>query len=341
MHDSLLLRLDTCAEDDAWRPAPAPKTVEVPLRAPECVPFSLSESNALLLDRAEFSFDGGDFEPAEELLRIDTLLRRKLGWTPWGGSSNQPWCIPAEPTEHTVKLRFVIESKIPVNGAHLALEAAEDTAITLNGTPVPSAVDGYFTDRAIKTVPLPAIPAGMSVLELEMPFGTRTAIEWCYLIGSFGVRVTGSRAVIEELPETLGFDTITTQGLPFFSGCVSYFFDVNTTGGDLSVRLPQYRAAVYECSLDGGEPTVGAFAPYSVRWNGVPAGSHRVEVKLYISRTNAFGHVHCADRNLSYASPSAWRTGGDSWCYEYRLLEEGLIASPVFAEIKPVPTEKQ
>ena len=340
MHDSLLLRLDECDEAESWRrPAAAPKTKETPIRVPACVPFSLSEANVLLLDRAEYSFDGGEFEPADELLRIDTRLRNKLGWTPWGGSSNQPWCIPAEPNEHTVRLRFAIESKIPVSGAHLALEAAEDALITLNGVHVPSAVDGYFTDRSIKTVKLPGIPAGSSVLEIEMPFGTRTAIEWCYIIGDFGVRVIGSRAVIEELPGTLGFDTITTQGLPFYSGCVSYFFDIDTTGGDLSVRLPQYRAAVYDCALDGGDPVTGAYAPYAVRWNDVPAGHHRVEVKLYISRTNAFGHLHCADGNLSYASPSAWRTSGDAWCNEYRLHDEGLISSPVFAEIKPIVPE--
>ena len=339
LHDSLLIRLDPCDTEETWSPAAAQKTVEVPMRIPACAPYALSEPNVLLLDRAEFSFDGGEFEPSEELLRIDTLLRRKLGWTPWGGSSNQPWCIPAEPTEHTVKLRFTIESRIPVRDAHLALEAAEDTAITLNGVRVPSVIDGYFTDRSIKTVALPPIPAGISVLELEAPFGKRTAIEWCYLTGSFGVRLAGAHAVIEALPETLGFETITTQGLPFYSGCVSYFIDVTTTGGDLSVRLPQYRAAVYECSLDGGKPTTGAFAPYLVRWKNVPAGVHRVEVKLYISRTNAFGHLHCADRNLSYASPSAWRTSGDAWCYEYRLSEEGLTASPVFSEIKPVPAE--
>ena len=336
LHDSLLLKLDPCGSDESYSPAPAAKVAETPVSVPFCVPFALSEPNVLLLDRAEFAFDGGELEPAEELLRIDTLLRRRLGWDPWGGSSNQPWCIPAEPPTHTLKLRFTIDSRIPVTGAHLALEAAADTRITLNGVAVPSVTDGYYTDRSIKTVKLPDIPAGTSVLELEAPFGKRTATEWCYLLGDFGVRTAGAHTWIEKLPETLGFETITTQGLPFYSGCISYFFDITTTGGELKLRLPQYRAAVYECSIDGGKPTTGAFAPYEVRFGDLPAGKHRVEVELWISRTNGFGHLHCADRNLSYASPGAWRTSGDSWCPEYRLHEEGIVASPILSEIKPL-----
>ncbi len=335
LHDSLLFRLDPCDESESYKPAAAPKVAQTPIPIPPCIPFSLSEPNALLLDKAEFALDGGGFEPCEELLRVDTLLRRRLGWDPWGGSANQPWCIPAEPAQHTVRLRFKIESKIPLSGTHLALEAAENTKITLNGNHVPADIDGYYVDKSIKTVPLPQIPAGASVLELEAPFGKRTAIEWCYLLGNFGVGAHGACTLIDELPGELAFDTITTQGLPFYSGAVSYSFTVNTKGGALSLRLPQYRAAVYECTLDGQRTTVGAFSPYSVIWRGVPAGEHKVEVKLYISRTNGFGHLHCADQKLSYASPGAWRTSGDSWCMEYRLHDEGLIASPLFYEITP------
>lgn len=335
LHDSLLLRLDPCQECESYKPAPAPATTETPIRIPYSVPFSLSEPNALLLDKAEFALDGGEFEPREELLRVDTLLRRRLGWDPWGGSANQPWCIPAEPTEHTVRLRFRIESRIPLVGTHLALEAAKNTKITLNGATVPSDTDGYYVDKAISTVPMPDISAGVSVLELEAPFGKRTAIEWCYLLGDFGVSVHGACTVVEELPKLLAFETITTQGLPFYSGAVSYRFDIATNGGALSLRLPQYRAAVYECTLDGERTVTGAFSPYSVVWHDVPAGKHTVEVKLYISRTNGFGHLHCADRMLSYPSPGAWRTSGDAWCQEYRLHEEGLIASPLFSELFP------
>lgn len=332
MHDSLLIRLDPCAEADEYLPVPSKKAAQACIKLPCRVPFKLCEPNVLLLDKAELSFDGGAFEPEEELLRADTQLRKRLGWEPWGGSSNQPWCIPAEEPTHRVRLRFTIESKIAVSGVHLALECAESTEITLNGVRVPSNVDGFYVDRAIKTVPLPDIPAGASVLELASPFGRRTAIEWCYLLGSFGVELHGAYRCITEMPKLLAWDTITTQGMPFYGGKLDYLAEVDTHGGDVSLRLPQYRAAVYECSLDDGEPTVGAFAPYEVTWRDVPAGRHSINIALYISRANAFGHLHCADRKLSYAAPGAWRTSGDAWCDEYRVLDEGLLVAPVICE---------
>ena len=103
-----------------------------------------------------------------------------------------------------------------------ALEMAEASKITFNGIEVPSVVTGYFTDKAIKTVAMPTIPAGTSELVIVQPFGHRTATEWCYLLGEFGVRVNGTKKTIIKLPETIGFASITDQGLPFYGGVVSY-----------------------------------------------------------------------------------------------------------------------
>lgn len=341
MHDSLLLRLDPADDDNAAgdtadcavATSPAPAERSCALRLPPELPFELAEPNVLLLDSAEFAMDGGEFEPCEELLRVDTLLRRRLGWTPWGGSANQPWCLPAEPPAHKVRLRFTIDSQIPLDGSRLALEAAEEAQILLNGEAVPPIVDGYFTDRSIKTVKMPHIPSGRSTLEIELPFGQRTAIEWCYLLGNFGVRTRGAISEIIPLPTALAFESITVQGLPFYSGAIDYIADIETSGGELRVRLPQYRAAVFECSVDGGTPIPCAFAPYTVSLGTPPAGHHRVRITLYISRTNAFGHLHCADTKLSYASPAAWRTSGDAWCREYRLTAEGLLTAPRISEM--------
>jgi hypothetical protein len=284
---------------------------------------------------AEYSLDGEEFNGEEEILRADTACRRKLGWEPWAGNAYQPWCLPAIPPEHTIALRFAINSEIEVNGASLALEMAEASKITLNGEEVPSIVTGYFTDKAIKTVSLPTIPAGTSELVIVQPFGHRTATEWCYLLGNFGVRVNGMKKTIVKLPETLGFASIVEQGLPFYSGKLTYEFDIENEveGNGIEIRLHQYRAALYSVSVDGDEPTLGAFAPYVVTRDNLSKGKHTVQATLYINRTNAFSHVHCSDPTLSYPGPTAWRTDGDRWCYEYRLKPEGLLVTPRLAVI--------
>ncbi len=336
-HDSLLLKLDpnASAEAPAVESKPKQTMIQQPRQNITKARFKLGEPNALLLDMAEYSLDGEEFNGEEEILRADSACRRKLGWEPWGGSANQPWCLPAIPPEHTITLRFKINSEIEVNGASLALEMAEASKITFNGKEVPSVVTGYFVDKSIKTVAMPTIPAGTSELIIVQPFGHRTATEWCYLLGEFGVRVEGMKKTITKLPETLGFGSITDQGLPFYSGKLTYEFDFENEveGNGIEIRIHQYRAALYEVSVDGDEPTIGAFAPYVVKRNNLSAGKHTVSATLYINRTNAFSHLHCSDPTLSYPGPTAWRTDGDRWCYEYRLKPEGILVTPRMAVI--------
>ena len=336
-HDSLLLKLDpnASAEIPAVESKPKQTMIQHPRQNITNARFKLGEPNALLLDMAEYSLDGEEFNGEEEILRADSACRRKLGWEPWGGSANQPWCLPAIPPEHTITLRFKINSEIEVKGASLALEMAEASKITFNGEEVPSVVTGYFVDKSIKTVAMPTIPAGTSELIIVQPFGHRTATEWCYLLGEFGVRVDGMKKTITTLPESLGFGSITDQGLPFYSGKLTYEFDFENEveGNGIEIRIHQYRAALYEVSVDGDEPTTGAFAPYVVKRNKLSVGKHTVSATLYINRTNAFSHLHCSDPTLSYPGPTAWRTDGDRWCYEYRLKPEGILVTPRMAVI--------
>ena len=134
-HDSLLLKLDpnASAESPAIESKPKQTMIQQPRQNITKARFKLGEPNALLLDMAEYSLDGEEFNGEEEILRADSACRRKLGWEPWGGSANQPWCLPAIPPEHTITLRFKINSEIAVSGASLALEMAEASKITFNG----------------------------------------------------------------------------------------------------------------------------------------------------------------------------------------------------------------
>ncbi|MCQ2427156.1 MAG: hypothetical protein MJ137_01975 [Clostridia bacterium] len=333
-HDSLLIRL-----------LPAPEIAECKVSVPKCTAekihpltdirsaeISLNEPNVLVLDLCEYSLDGEDYNPTDEILKIDTVCKQKLGFPTLSGGANQPWCIPEEPTEHSLSLKYTVISEIPVKGAKLALENPGKTEIIFDGIRVPSVVNGWYTDKSVETVDLPEIPAGKSVLELRVPFGKRTAAERAYILGDFGVRVDGSCACITEKPKEIGFGALRSKAFPFYGGAVTYSLETETSLENLEVRVPHYRAQVFDVSVDGGKPVTVAFSPYSAVFEGLAPGKHRIDVTLYLSRYNAFGRIHCADRALSYPSPGAWRTSGDSWCYEYVLCEEGLLSSPVLRE---------
>lgn len=333
MYDSLLLRL-TPGEAQPLPPQ-APETV-LPLqtRFPE-VPFVLHEPNAFLLDTAEYALDDEPFAPEEELLRADTALRRALGWAPWEGKGTQPWILPDEPITHRIRLRFTVQSELDTPPLHLALEDSESAVIRLNGQPVTAPADGFYVDRAIQTIPLPGLRKGENHLEIILPFGHRTCTEWCYLLGHFGVRVAGRVKTLTAPQTALAHGSITEQGLPFFSGKLTYRYTVTTpAAGRLCVRVPQYNAAVLEVAVDGGNPQIVAFAPYVTTFEGLPAGQHEVTVTATINRTNTFGPVHLADAKNGYPGPATWRTTGDGWSYEYHLQPEGLFTEPQFSLVE-------
>jgi len=328
-HDSLLIRLDK-GEPTALAPVEAP--AEACLPCPATVPFTLDEPNALLLDMAAWSLDGGAEQAREEILRVDSAVRAALGYKSWGSKAVQPWCLSATAPAHTVRLVYEFESEIEVAAPLLAVERPDSMQITLNGNAVSGEVKGYYVDRSIQTLALPPVKKGCNRLVIEKAYGERSALEAVYILGNFGVRATGSVAVITRLPETLGFADIVHQGLPFYSGKLSYHFEVETSGGELAVTVPRYRAATLRITV-GKQSVPVAFSPYTARF-ALPAGTHRVTLDAYIPRTNGFGPLHNCDETCAYQNPAAWRTTGDKWSYEYCFTREGLLAAPRFAEMK-------
>jgi hypothetical protein len=180
---------------------------------------------------------------------------------------------------------------------------------------------------------MPTIPVGISELEVEYPFGQRTALEWMYLLGDFGVEVDGRHTRIIAEREAIGFDNIVDQGMPFYSGALTYHMEKETNGGDLEVTVPQYRGSVIRVTVDNDQSKLIVYQPYRAVFTDLPAGKHKVDIKLYVPRSNGFGSLHLADGNHPYQSPSVWRTSGDSWTYEYRLLQEGILSAPWLIEV--------
>lgn len=340
-YDSFLCRLDRAPEScPSSRAVAAPSDAGAsPIAIPALADYTLGESNVLLLDTAEFSLDGGEFSPETELLRADLALRRTLGWmkpsdTPMVLSHRiQPWALVQRDPEHSVTLRFRISARAAVRGAKLALEQAERASVVFRGKPVTEGPNGYYTDLSIQTIPLPEIPVGESELLVTVPFSERIGLEWCYLLGEFGVELIGRQKTIVPLPNKLGYGDITSQGFPFFSGTCTYRIPFTSHGGEVSVRIPHYRGAVMSILLDGKELGELAYPPYRMELGRPEAGEHLLEIRLYISRQNAFGPLHNADEKLLWLGPPAWRTEGDSWTDEYRLAKEGILSAPAVSEL--------
>lgn len=332
-HGSLLLQLHPLAEDqaDAVQAGIDPRTTSWQPRTliTDPVPITLAEPNVLLLDQAEYRLDQEEWQPVEEVLRIDNILRMRLGWPLKMAAIAQPWIELDTPRpDHTVSLRFTIECDTEVSAPALALEDAAEASIMLDDLAVPSLVSGWWVDEAISTVPLPPIFAGRHTLTLEIPYGRLSNLEWCYLLGDFGVYVAGRHARLIAPVRALAFGDWTTQGLPFYAGNVTYHCSGVGDGNATAVRLPAFKGALATVSLDGVHMGPIAFAPFRCALSQ-PRGAFRLDLTVFGNRANAFGPVHNATRDLSSYGPPAWRSEGDTWAYEYQLRPMGILVAPV------------
>lgn len=330
-YDSLLLRYSPASEAAAMPEKTYTAAVSLPV--PHRVPYTLSEPNVYLLDKAEFALNDGEYMPEQELLRADNVLRAMVGIPSRQAEVAQPWTVPDIPAPHTVLLRFRVDCAVEVPGVKLALEDADVAKITLNGALVTVRPDGWFTDKSIGTLALGTLMAGENVIEVEILFGPRTNIEWCYLLGDFGVEIFGEYRQIVTRKPMLGFDDITRQGLAHYSSNLTYHLNVTTTGGDLAVTVPHYAGAAVRVEIDGKKQYV-VYPPYRTVISGLDAGEHKLDIVLLGNRQNAFGPVHLADAKRNWIGPDAWRTAGPWWTESYRLKPIGLLSVPKVEELK-------
>ncbi len=331
-YDSLLIRYTPAAEaetdtDNMNKSLPVQKSAEkIPIA--DRVPVTLCEPNVLLLDMGEYALDGEPFHPIEELLIADNLCRQKLGWPCRKSAVAQPWTMEKEKTTHKLTLRFSFDSEIEVTGAQLALEDADAAGIRLNGEPVPSEVTGWYVDHAIQTVSLPKLKKGTNQLEISIPFGRRTNVEWCYILGDFGVRVSGREKVVTAPVRTLTFGDIVPQGLPFYGGNLIYHIDLDTGSGRLTAEATHFRGALLSAALDGKEMGKIFIPPYRCEGPEIAEGHHTLDITVFGNRYNTFGQVHLSDSACRIFGPDSWRTTGSRWSYEYQLKPTGLLSAP-------------
>lgn len=332
-YDSLILWLQPISGGEKEQKSRALNTVGIvgkkeQLFVPEVVPYTLSEPNALLLDMAEYALDGGIWHEKEEILRVDVACRKMLGWSADIAHVAQPWSLGKETEFHRVSLRFRIISEIEYDGAKLAVENAEQSIVKWNGRTVNNQIDGWYVDKAIQTILLPKIEKGENLLEVDVPIGNRTMVEWMYLLGDFGVEVFGKNAKIVAKCERLAFGDLTVQGLPFYTGNVTYHIPIETKSGTLNIRSGFYIGAMQEAQLDNKETVAMIYPPYRASFGHVEAGRHQIHLTFYGTRQNGFGALHLVDEKRPFFNPSSWRTVGDEWCYEYMLRKTGVMATP-------------
>ena len=285
------------------------------------------EDNVLVLDMAQWRTDDGPWQPTEEMLRIGVAAKEKLGISTAAVLGAQPWILPPEKPEHTLSLKISFRSEMEVSSVRLALEDADGSAVTFNETPLSRAQNGFFTDEAIACFPAGPVRRGVNVVEITKPIAASTCVENVFLLGDFGVQVTGTEAVIIPPVRSLAYGDWTTQGFPFYSGPMTYRYHLK--GGErLRLRLGLFAAPCVTVELDGKRVANVSLSPSEADLGFLEEGDHLLDITVYASRINSFGAFHLNDRTVIWYGPQAWRSSGMSWTYRYWLTPSGLLSEP-------------
>lgn len=342
--DSLLLRLSPAA--DASAPASARESAlngsygisMAEELSPVCEPDSESflpppeeiipeEDNVLVLDTAAWRTDKGAWQDEEEMLRIGVLAKEKLGISIASVSGAQPWVLPPEKAEHTLSLRITFHSDIALPQARLALEDAASSEILFNGAPIDRTPAGFFTDQAIECFRTGAVRAGENTVEIVKPIAASVSVENVFLLGDFGVKVSGAQKRIVPAPRTLAYGDWTVQGFPFYSGKMVYRWHLKG-GRGLRLKLGRFSAPCVTAELDGKRVANLSLSPSEADLGVLAEGEHLLELSVFPSRINSFGTLHLNDRTVTWFGPGAWRTAGMRWTRCYVLAPSGLLSEP-------------
>jgi len=302
-------------------------------------PVALSEPNVLVLDRPRYRIAGGAWKSPDEILRVDSEVRASLGLQPRSESMVQPWVekVPKDPPTTPVSLKYEFHVKaLPSGETALAIERPELFRITVNDAALlPDLEAGWWTDRSLRRLPFDSaiLRPGTNTVTLEIAYSVAyPGLECIYLLGNFGVEVRGTTVTMTTPPDSLKIGDWVKQGLPFYSGSVSYCTSVSAKlrkGERLFVAVPEYRGVGVRVLVDGCTAGVIGWEPNEVDITDfLGQGKAEVRIEVLGHRRNSHGPLHMTTKWPDWTDGSQYTTTGEQWQDEYNLVPCGLMKAP-------------
>ena len=334
-------------------PAPLPGLSPMPVwrevsRQPYAGPFaySLNEPNVCVLDLASYQVADGPAQPETELLKVDRAVRQQFG-LPWrSGEMVQPWYDrkfgPQPEVKGRVKLSFAFEVEtLPTRPLRLGLEEPGQFRAALNGRQLTLGKGDWWVDPAIRTFVLPpdALRPGTNELTLTAEFRPDLNLEALYLLGEFGVRLSGTRKTLTKLPATLAVGDLVPQGLPFYTGTVTYRLPTparTPAGQSVFLLAPKFQAACLRVKAGEDGEVLIAWQPYEADLTRAGLAGDALRLDAVLTRRNTFGPLHRVPLRAGAYGPGHFVTEGQSWSQHYQLYPSGLLEAPVLCVREPV-----
>lgn len=286
--------------------------------------------NAITLDTAEYSIDGGEWNAQKALILLQRdLLALKKG------------CKIA------LRFRFFVENAANISKLSLCMENPEKYEIILNGYNIDFKDNGFFTDKSFRKTDISNyFKFGENIIELRTDFFQKenvyktlfspdiheseinkltfdTELESIYILGNFGVKsnddfhcgalksiFTGRSFCLTSPVKTVDISNITVQGYWFFSGKMLLKQNVTISKNEkeryvLSLKALYSPAA--QLFVNGKKVGVFAFAPYTLDVTDfLVDGENEIAIRLLSGNRNLLGPHHKVYGEMDATSPASF-----------------------------------
>ncbi len=301
-------------------------------------PIALSEPNVLALDYPAWRMGSGAWRAPQDALIIDQRIRKHLGLNLRGGGAVQPWACKPDPLARraSFELRYAFDvAALPQGQLCLALEQPGRYRVYINGNELSTDVEcGWWVDPSLRKLAFAptCLREGRNEIRLTGEYAAdHPGLEIVYLLGEFGARIEGVRTTLTARPENLKIGDWCGQGLPFYSGAVSYRRPLAPRlrkGERLFVRVPAYCGAAVRVLVNSCLAGVIAWEPNEVDITAAlapPGEQNLLTIEVVGHRRNSHGPLHFPD-------PPSTGSGPDTFLVrqvrDYRLAPCGLMAQP-------------
>lgn len=300
--------------------------------------------NTIALDYCYLDFPGGRKDKDKLLyyyVAHDSIFR-KHGFpdNPWVSSSQFKTQILDRDTfgttsGFTLSFPFTIEDGVDFNSMTAVVERPKLYRVFVNGTEVNPNEGEWFLDKGTGVYPIGEhLKTGTNNISLvASPFSVHHEIAPLILTGNFGLWPSGQGWILgPEIPVSYG--SWRKQGMPFYSGSLSYSRNLKISDPDKKVLLSlgKWSGMCAEVLVNDRQVKVLGWPPYQADLTThLKTGDNKITVRIYGSLKNLVGPFHFVRTpglvtpwSFKYA-PEKQPAGLDYDQFDYGLEEAFLI----------------
>lgn len=291
--------------------------------------YTLDEPNTLPLDMVQIRVNDGDWSEPISISEAEDRIRRRYDLPPMlFYDTAQPWYLHRhryQAFDEVWQMRCVFTVAAIPTACRLALEGYSTyDAITLNGGTIPTP-DGWLIDPDWQTVDVASmLRLGENELLLTFRYDTDIELENFALAGTFGVsRIRPEMGWLAEnvqvtaLPSRIDGGAWADNGLPFYTGRLTYHLPFYSDGTPCALDLSQAQALGYAVTVnDHREARLCPPFVFDLS-DHLRAGDNILHIQLIPGRKNLLGPLHA--ENPVMADPYDFRFDSHWWQEEYAL----------------------